>query len=80
MSDDWCAAAGQLAEGHPTIHTAADCCALSFANEIEPVDREDYDDDQVCSACRRRKQGKPQCAGPHETLESMDASEVPADD
>ena len=77
---EWVAAANQLANSYVTIHTDRDCCALSFATEIVAVDRADYAESDVCAACKRRQQGKPQCAGPHETLESMDASEVPADD
>lgn len=80
MGDDWYATPQQIENNVATIHSDRDCCALGFANEIVAVDRADYSADQVCAACRRRKQGKPQCAGPHETLESMDASEVFADD
>jgi len=77
---EWCAAQGRLEDNHVTIHTDADCCALSYATTIVSVERADYSADEVCVACKRRQQGKPQCAGPHETLEAMDASEVFADD
>jgi len=77
---DWCAAQGQLDNAHVTIHTSEDCCALSFATNIVSVERADYTGDEVCVACKRRQEGKPQCAGYHETLETMDASEVFADD
>ena len=77
---EWYATPGKIAEGNPTIHSDPDCCALSFADGLVEVTRGDHSDDQVCAACKRRKQGTPQCAGLYERLDEMAASEVSADD